>query len=63
MICVLYNLCNEFPKVIDNKHKITLVLDRFMDANDFAITFGRHIHINANAYRDINRLDEEYKHN
>ena len=40
---------------------LTLSLSRTMDAEDFAITSGRIITLNANAYRDVGVLQEEYQ--
>ena len=54
-------LQREFPDVADARHRLTLVLDDTMDANDFAMTKGRHIHLNADAYRNLDRLKEEYR--
>ena len=36
-------------------------MDRNMNADDFAITRGRVINFNENAFRDTKRLQEEYK--
>ncbi len=60
-IGTLASLREQFPAVADERHRLTLVLSDAMDANDFAMTVGRHIHLNADAYRDINRLAEEYQ--
>lgn len=50
-----------FPTVADERHRLTLILSNSMDPNDFAMTKGRHIYLNANAYRDLGRLQEEYR--
>ena len=61
-IKTLSALQQQFPKVADKQHKLTLIMARNMDADDFAITTkGRFIYLNANAYRDKNKLRDEYK--
>ena len=42
------------------KNKLTISLDEHMKADDFAITRGHIIYINADAFRDINILRKEY---
>ena len=54
-------LKSKFPAVSDERHKLTLAMEGNMNANDFAITRGRVINFNENAFRDIERLQEEYK--
>lgn len=60
-IRTLASLREKFPAVADERRRLTLILSDSMDANDFAMTKGRHIVLNANAYRDVNRLAEEYQ--
>ena len=61
-ILTLNVLQNKFPKVADERYKLTLILSNTMDADDFAITTkGRLITLNADAYRDTARLAEEYQ--
>ena len=50
-----------FPNVFDDRYKLTLSLSGTMDAEDFAITRGRIITLNANAYRDVGILQGEYQ--
>lgn len=51
----------EFPEVVDVKHPLTLALIHTLDSDDFAVTDGRIISINADAYRSKTRLKEEYQ--
>lgn len=51
----------EFPEVVDAKHPLTLALIHALNSDDFAITNGRIISINANAFRSKTRLEEEYQ--
>lgn len=51
----------EFPEVVDAKHPLTLALIHTLDSDDFAVTDGRIISINADAYRSKTRLEEEYQ--
>ena len=60
-IDTLGSLLIQFPKATDKRHKLELELSAKMDAEDFAITKNRTITLNANAYRDIKILQEEYK--
>ena len=49
-----------FPDIKKGKNKLTISLDEHMKADDFAITRGHIIYINADAFRDINILRKEY---
>lgn len=49
-----------YPKASDGKRRLTIKLDSHLKSVDFAVTEGRIIKINANAYRDTVRLAEEY---
>ena len=60
-ISALAFLQREFPAVADERHKLTLILSHAMYVNDFAMTKGRHIYLNADAYRSLERLKEEYQ--
>lgn len=60
-IKTLAALKSKFPAVADEKHKLTLALAEGMDAADFAMTHGRIITLNANAYRDVKLLQAEYQ--
>ncbi len=51
----------EFPGVADAKHPLTLELARHLNSDDFAETNGRIISINADAYRNKKRLEDEYQ--
>ena len=61
VIITLNTLQQKFPKVADERHKLTLILSNSMDADDFAMTEGRHITLNADAYRNVEKLAEEYQ--
>lgn len=61
-ITTLSELQRDFPKVADDRHRLTLILSQNMAAEDFAITTkGRLIELNAAAYRDKKRLEAEYQ--
>ena len=51
----------KFPATRNERYKLTLKIDELMSAEDFAITCGKVISLNANAYRDINLLAAEYR--
>jgi len=59
-INTLADLQNKFPGVSNEKKRLTLSLSTSMHPNDFAVTNGKIINLNANAYRDINLLQKEY---
>lgn len=59
-IGTLVELKKNFPKVSTSRYKLTLNMDSTLDALDFAITRGRIINLNANAFRDVNLLAAEY---
>jgi len=50
-----------YPEITSGRRRLTINLDSNMDSRDFAITRGHIISINANAYRDVGRLQEEYQ--
>ena len=54
-------LQEKFPVTRNERYKLTLKIDELMNAEDFAITCGKVIGLNANAYRDINLLAAEYR--
>ena len=60
-INALTKLKNQFPKVTDERYKLTLEMSNILSAEDFAVTHGRVITLNANAYRDVNLLRTEYQ--
>lgn len=49
-----------YPEIKEGKKKLTIMLDEYMNSEDFAVTRGHVISINADAYRDTKRLAEEY---
>ena len=61
IIKTLVLLREKFPTVADKRHRISLGWSWTMDADDFAITKGRVITLNAAAFRNIKRLEEEYQ--
>lgn len=50
-----------YPGITDGKKRLTITLDTIMDSVDFAKTNGHIISINANAFRNIEKLQEEYQ--
>ena len=50
-----------FPAVRDERYKLTLSIDSSMGVNDFAVTRGKTISLNEDAYRDVKLLELEYK--
>jgi hypothetical protein len=54
-------IAEDYPLIKEGKKSITILLDESLDANDFAVTRNHIICINANAFRDTERLAEEYK--
>ena len=61
IIETLTTLQERFPAVRDERYKLTLRFDDNMHAKDFAITWGKIIRLNANAYRDVKILAVEYE--
>ena len=61
IIKTLVSLQKIFPAVRDERYKLTLSMNSSMGAQDFAITRGKIINLNAAAYRDINLLAKEYQ--
>lgn len=49
-----------YPELKKGKNKVVFELDELMDSEDFAKTVGHIIHINANAFRNADMLNEEY---
>ena len=50
-----------FPEIKSGRKRITISLDEHMSADDFAVTKGHIIHINADAFRNANDLAKEYE--
>lgn len=50
-----------YPGVSSGRKKLTIELDSTMSSKDYAVTRGRIISINANAFRDTDRLESEYE--
>ena len=61
LIGALIQLQEKFPAVRDERYPLTLSLRDSMFAKDFAVTWGKIINLNANAYRDVNILAAEYE--
>ena len=61
IIETLTTLQERFPAIRNERYKLTLRFDDNMPAKDFAITWGKIIHLNANAYRDVEILAAEYE--
>lgn len=62
VIETLADLQSKFPKVVDGGKKLTLTMNYYMDAADFAETTKiRNLNLNANAYRDTKKLQIEYR--
>lgn len=51
-----------YPAIKEGKKKLRIRSDNMMDNEDFAITRGHIISINANAFKNVQRLEEEYRH-
>ena len=50
-----------FPEIKSGRKRITISLDEHMSADDFAVTKGHIIHINADAFRNAIDLAKEYE--
>ena len=50
-----------FPEIKSGRKRITISLDEHMSADDFAATKGHIIHINADAFRNVDNLAKEYE--
>ena len=50
----------DFPLIKDGRKSVTIMLDTTANPNDFAVTRNHMICINADAFRDAQRLSEEY---
>lgn len=50
-----------FPEIKSGRKRITISLDEHMSTDDFAITKGHIIHINADAFRNADDLAKEYE--
>ena len=50
-----------FPEIKSGRKRITISLDEHMGADDFAVTKGHIIHINADAFRNADDLAKEYE--
>lgn len=62
IIETIANLQVQFPNVASGKKCLTLTMNSFLDAEDFAITTKiRNINLNANAYRNVELLQKEYQ--
>lgn len=53
-------VAQDFPLVKERKHIVTIQLDQYLNDDDFAVTNGHIIRINANAYRNEDVLKSEY---
>lgn len=60
MVDAAEKIAKDFPKLIRKKTPLTIELDRYMAAEDFASTNGHIIRINADAFRDEEKLEKEY---
>ena len=60
MIDDAHEISLRFPKITSGKRRLTISLNQFMDDDDFAVTDGHIININANAFRDVKMLKKEY---
>ena len=50
----------KYPGITSGKKRLTIMLEEMMRPEDFAITRGHIISINANAYRNVDMLAKEY---
>ena len=61
IIETLSKLQETFPAVRDERYKLTLKMDLTHAPKDYAITRGKIISLNANAYRNVKLLAAEYQ--
>lgn len=54
-------IADKFPAIRSGRKKLTISLDEHMNSDDFAITNGHIIRINADAFRDAEVLRAEYE--
>lgn len=54
-------IAEKFPEIKNGRKKLTISLDEYMNPDDFAITNGHIIRINADAFRDAEVLRAEYE--
>ena len=58
----LASLQTKFPNVVSGGKRLTLTMNDSLDAEDFAVTTKiRNVNLNANAYRDLEKLKTEYQ--
>ena len=55
------SVVNKYSSIRAVKKRLTIRLDYMLNPEDFAITRGHIVSINANAYNDIERLADEYE--
>ena len=60
-VVTLSQLRDQFPAVADKRHRLSLAVSYKMDDDDFAMTKGRVITLNGNAFRNIEHLAQEYQ--
>lgn len=54
-------IAEKFPEIKNGRKKLIISLDEYMNPDDFAITNGHIIRINADAFRDAEVLRAEYE--
>ena len=54
------SVAKNYPKIKEGKRKFTISLDDTLSGDDFAVTNGHIVSINAKAYRNTKKLSEEY---
>lgn len=54
------DLAKKFPEILEGRRPVIIILSDYMKSVDFASTSHHEISINADAYRDVQRLSEEY---
>ena len=54
------DLAKKFPDILEGRRPATIILADHLKSVDFASTWQHEISVNANAYRDVQRLSDEY---
>ncbi|MBR1633642.1 MAG: hypothetical protein IJ682_01120 [Lachnospiraceae bacterium] len=58
----IYEIGQDFPKILDERAGVVLELDYDMDDEDFATTDSGHIiRLNASYFSDVNKMSAEYE--
>ena len=55
------SVAESYPEILSGRKKLTVMLDELMDDADFAKTDNHIVHINANAFRNAEKLEQQYQ--